>query len=113
LETTNEDYGQTAIYKGTIPGNKHGYQLDDKNYFETKKPALICGNTASILGESWLAQHFEVVGDQSRHFGLFNSGPSIPMPVACDAPAPKEDDVGCCGPSDPNASALDKALAGG
>jgi ubiquinone/menaquinone biosynthesis C-methylase UbiE len=112
LETTNEDYGQTAIYKGTIHGNKHGYQLDDKNYFETKKPALISGNTASILEESWLAQHFEVVGDRSRHFGLFNSGPSIPMPVAVDAPAP-QDDVGCCGPSDPNASALDKALAGG
>ena len=29
IETLCEDYGQVAIYKGTIPENKNAYQLDD------------------------------------------------------------------------------------
>jgi hypothetical protein len=68
LETLCEDYGQYAVYKGTIPGHKHAYWLDDHHRFEKGKPAIVCGNTAAMVGENgmcWLAKHFEVT---SLHF---------------------------------------------
>eukprot|EP00755_Sulcionema_specki_P005031 Sspe_Gene.4730::Locus_1557_Transcript_4_5_Confidence_0.222_Length_1590::g.4730::m.4730 len=51
LETKCEDYGQYAVYKGTIPGHPNGYMLDDHHDFETKKPMLVCGNTGAMVGE--------------------------------------------------------------
>jgi arsenite methyltransferase len=75
LETLCEDYGQIAYYKGTI--EKSGFALDDHHYFEPHKPYLVCGNTASMLGETWLKSHFKIVGDRSNHFGLFPCGPSV------------------------------------
>eukprot|EP00210_Caulerpa_lentillifera_P001292 g1245.t1 len=74
MERLCEDYGQIATYKGTIPGHENEYQLDDRYQFEKGKPVLVCGNTAAMLGEkgtSWLAPHFDIVGDRSRHYGLF------------------------------------------
>ena len=44
LESLCEDYGQVAVYKGTIPGHRHAYQLDDHHRFETGRPMLVCGN---------------------------------------------------------------------
>ena len=79
LETLCEDYGQYAVYKGTIEGNPNAYSLDDHHRLETGKPMLVCGNTGSMLGETWLGKHFDVVGDRSKHYGLFDCGPS---PVA-------------------------------
>ncbi len=29
IEDLCEDYGQVAVYKGTIPGHAHAYDLDD------------------------------------------------------------------------------------
>jgi ubiquinone/menaquinone biosynthesis C-methylase UbiE len=110
LEDKNEDYGQTVVYKGTIPGNKNGYKLDDKHYFETDKTELISGNTASILTETWLAPHFTVKGDRKRHFGLFDEKP-MAMPVVVHEEIEPKANVGCGDNSD--MSALDKALAGG
>lgn len=75
LETLCEDYGQVATYKGTLQGAAHAYELDDHHKFVTGKPMLVCGNTAAMVGEdglSWLSQHFEVMGDRSKHFGLFD-----------------------------------------
>ena len=49
--------------QGTIKGHEHVYQLDQDLAFERGKPAVVCGNTAAMLGErglSWLAFHFEV-----------------------------------------------------
>lgn len=98
LETLCEDYGQYAVYKGTIPGSSSGYTLDDHHRFVTGKPMLVCGNTAAMVGEdgvSWLAPHFEVVGDRSMHYGLFDCGPS---PVAA-APAASGGAADCGGGS--------------
>lgn len=95
LETKCEDYGQYAVYKGTIPGLKHHYDLDDHHTLETGKPFLVCGNTAAMLGEngvSWLAPHFEIHGNRNVHYGLFDcGGSSAPcMPAASCGPG------GCC-----------------
>ncbi|XXQ34923.1 Methyltransferase domain-containing protein [Plasmodiophora brassicae] len=81
LETLCEDYGQIAIYKGTIPGHTHSYALDDHHVLESGKPLLVCGNTASMLSESWLAPHFTIMGGRSTHFGTFEcAGPSLKSP---------------------------------
>jgi len=93
LETLCEDYGQVATYKGTIPSHLHSYALDDHHVFETGKPMLVCGNTASMLSETRLAPHFQVVGDRSHHFGLFPCGPS----PSATAGACGDNDAASCG----------------
>lgn len=91
LETLCEDYGQVAIYKGTIKGSESAYQLDDHHRFVRNKPMLVCGNSAAMVGEdgvSWLSKHFTILGDRAEHFGLFD----------CSAPAPAAADAAACGP---------------
>jgi len=92
LEDRCEDYGQAARYRGTIAEHPHTFVLDDHHEFVTGKPALVCGNTAAMLQETRLAPHFEVVGDRSRHYGLFPCGPS-----EAAGSAPQEfQPGGCC-----------------
>ena len=71
-EDACEDYGQVAVYKGTLNGHPHAYSLDAKHTFETRRPALVCGNTAAMLQETWLAPHFTIIGDRAQHFGAFD-----------------------------------------
>lgn len=94
LETPCEDYGQVATYLGTLPGHKHSYDLDDHHHFVTNKPMLVCGSTAAMVGDSWLGQHFKVVGDRSVHYGLFDCGtPAAPQVAASE---PVASGGGCC-----------------
>ena len=53
-------------------GNENGFNLDDHHYFETNKPMLVCGNTASMLQETWLSKYFDVFGSRKVHYGLFD-----------------------------------------
>lgn len=71
LEDICEDYGQTAMYLGTIPELPHQFILDDHHIFKTKKPILVCGNTASMLQETRYASYFKLTGDRSIHYGPF------------------------------------------
>ena len=75
LEDRCEDHGQVATYRGTVPGQSTQFVLDDHHTFETGRPMLVCGNTAAMVADTRYAAHFEVVGDKSRHFGLFDCGP--------------------------------------
>lgn len=95
METLCEDYGQVATYKGTLPGKSSSYELDDHHLFETGKPMLVCGNTALMVGSSWLAPHFEVVGDMSKHYGLFDCAPPV-VSGSPGAPATEKSAGGCC-----------------
>eukprot|EP00759_Apiculatamorpha_spiralis_P019948 PhF_6_TR25586/c0_g1_i1/m.35870/K07755/AS3MT; arsenite methyltransferase len=92
LEDACEDFGQSAKYLGGIPGFETEYALDDHHTFEKGRHMLVCGNTAKMVGESWLGKYFSVSGDMSIHFGAFDcsGGP---------APAKKSDDCGksACG----------------
>lgn len=72
LEDRCEDYGQVAYYRGTLPHYLHAFDLDDHHRFETGRPMLVCGNTASMLTETRYAGHFRVEGGRSMHFGLFD-----------------------------------------
>jgi SAM-dependent methyltransferase len=76
LEDQCEDFGQAAIYWGTLPEQPHAFDLDDHHRFPTGKPTLVCGNTADMLSMSRYTSHFEVIGDKSTHYGVFPCGPA-------------------------------------
>jgi arsenite methyltransferase len=76
LEDVCEDYGQIAVYRGTIPGYSHVFELDDHHRFIAGKPMLVCGNTASMLSETRYGRHFIVTGDRSVHYGMFDCAPA-------------------------------------
>lgn len=58
LEDRCEDYGQVAVYHGTIAEHPHAFDLDDHHRLHTGKPALVCGNTADMLAATRYAAHF-------------------------------------------------------
>lgn len=94
LDEQCEDYGQIATYKGTIPGFEGMLWLDDHHLFEAHRPERVCGNTAAMLSETRFGEHFELVGDTSTHFGVFDCGPTMAAQMR-----PKDgDDSGanCC-----------------
>ena len=72
LEDLCEDYGQVAIYRGTIPEFPHAFDLDDHHHFEKGRAVPVCGNTASMLQNTRYAAHFTVIGDRSVHYGPFD-----------------------------------------
>ncbi|MDH4129247.1 MAG: methyltransferase domain-containing protein [Spirochaetota bacterium] len=78
LEDICEDYGQTAVYLGTMPELPHRFALDDHHIFTTGKPVLVCGNTASMLQETRFSKHFNVTGNRKTHYGPFDCNPLIP-----------------------------------
>ena len=75
LEDLCEDYGQVAYYKGTIPESPDRFILDRHHVFEVGRPMLVCGNTAAMLSETRYGAHFDIVGDRSVHYGVFDCGP--------------------------------------
>jgi hypothetical protein len=89
LEDACEDHGQAVIYRGTVPGQPHELSFDAHHRIETGRVFPVCGNTFRMLAESRFAPHVDLIGDFSRHFGLFpGCGGSLPFPVdeaACDA----------------------------
>ncbi len=74
LEDICEDYGQVATYKGTLPNFPHSFPLDSGHTFLAGKPALVCGNTASMLEKTRYSKYFDILGDRSRHHGQFDCG---------------------------------------
>jgi arsenite methyltransferase len=75
LEDRCEDFGQIAIYQGTLAQHPHAFDLDDHHHLETGRPLRVCGNTADMLGTSRYAKHIQILGDKSVHFGLFDCAP--------------------------------------
>jgi len=92
LEERCEDYGQVATYRGTMPHAPHVHRLDDHHAFEAGRPERVCGNTAAMLSETRLAEHFTVSGDRSVHFGELPCGPTL----AAHQYARADDGGACC-----------------
>ena len=88
LDRRCEDYGQIAIYKGSVPQQKARFVFDDHHVFEAGRPTPVCRNTARMLSETRLSLHFQVTSPV-RHFGLFPCGPQS----ANHQPAPSGN---CC-----------------
>ncbi len=77
LEDRCEDYGQVAIYNGSIPESPQTFMLDDHHIFEKGKPMPVCSNTARMLSQSRFSPYFQIIGEKITHFGLFDCAPSI------------------------------------
>ena len=92
LEDKCEDYGQMAIYQGTIENAPHSFVLDDHHEFITGKPKLVCGNTAAMISETRLNRHFRVEGNRSVHYGLFSAS----QVDSYDRPATSTTVNSCC-----------------
>lgn len=86
LEDACEDYGQAVIYRGTIENYPNAFSLDSHHYMETGKVFPVCGNTWRMLQDTRFAEHFEFIGDFSRHFGIFvGCGVDVPFSESADA----------------------------
>ena len=94
LEDACEDYGQVAIYKGTIKESPHQFILDDHHLFIKNKPLLVCSNTAFMLSATRLKDHFEITGDLSTHHGLFTGCGQTPFLSTINTSRSKVG--GCC-----------------
>lgn len=77
LEDICEDYGQVAVYLGTVAEAPHYFILDDHHVFIKGKPELVCGNTASMLSKTRLSRHFKITGDRKHHYGPFDCSPTF------------------------------------
>lgn len=76
LEDRCEDFGQAVRYLGTIKNSENAFVLDDHHTFEKGKIVSVCGNTAMMLEETRYKEHFEIIGDKSIHYGLFDCAPT-------------------------------------
>ena len=70
-----EDKCQVAYYRGGISECPIFFDLDDHHRFEIQKPMLVCGNTADMILQSRFASHFDVVGEKTTHYGIFDCAP--------------------------------------
>ncbi len=72
LEDLCENYGQSAEYLGTLPGNNQFFDLDDTHRFFIDQPLRVCGNTYAMVANTRFAPHFRVEGSRDdKHFGLY------------------------------------------
>ncbi len=94
LEDACEDHGQAVIYQGSIPHLLRGFRLDKHHAIETGRVFPVCGNTYRMLKDTRFSNHFQFIGDFSRHFGLFEGcGSSIPFD---EGSANEGASGGCC-----------------
>ncbi len=76
IEDRCEDYGQAATYRGGVDGQRHAFRLDDHHLFEIGRPLPVCGNSAAMVQATRYGRFFDVAGDRSTHFGLFDCDPA-------------------------------------
>lgn len=85
LEPACEDYGQAVIYKGTIADHPTGFELDGHHAIEAGRIFPVCGNTWRMLEQTRFREHFQFVGDFSRHYGIFpGCGSTLPFVQTTD-----------------------------
>lgn len=71
LEPQCEDYGQGVVYKGTVPETPRMFELDAHHAIEAGRIFPVCGNSWKMLADTRFAEHFDFIGDFSRHYGVF------------------------------------------
>ena len=90
LEDACEDYGQVAIYKGTIKESPYQFLLDNHHLFVKGKPLPVCSNTALMVSQTRFYRHFDIIGDLATHYGLFAGCGETPLKSFSVKPG------GCC-----------------
>ncbi len=93
LESNCEDYGQAVIYQGSIADNDTKFILDKHHHIDTGHIFPVCGNTWCMLQDTRFKDHFQFIGDFSRHFGIF-SGCGVELPF--DQETNEEETNACC-----------------
>lgn len=97
LESACEDYGQAVVYKGTIPHHPDAFALDNHHLMHKGRVFPVCGNTFDMLHDSRLREHFDFIGDKSRHFGIYpDCGTQIPFSAAAASGDGGPDTSGAC-----------------
>lgn len=76
MEDRCEDYGEEAVYLGTIPGYEDSLKFDKSHIFKKGEKLRICRNFALVLTKTRLAKHFEV-SPMKNHLGLFEISPGV------------------------------------
>ena len=80
LELACEDYGQSVVYRGSIPDYPHHFRLDKHHRIETGRQFPVCSNTFRMLHDTRFREHFDFYGGFDRHFGIFpGCGTGIPF----------------------------------
>lgn len=80
LEHDCEDYGQSVVYKGTLPGAEDSFVLDDHHTFNAGESVRVCGNTYLMLHATRYAAYFEFEGSFDTHLGIFEGcGKAMPF----------------------------------
>ena len=92
LEPACEDYGQSVVYRGTIPHAESTLSFDKHHAFPAGVRVPVCGNTFAMLRETRFGTHFDFAGDRAQHYGIFPDCGTA-MPFSSDA-APVRG--GCC-----------------
>jgi SAM-dependent methyltransferase len=90
LESSNEDYGQSVVYKGSVPNNGCAFGLDKQHRMAKGKSTPVCGNTYRILKQSRFEEHFEFYGNFDIHQGIFEQNKKL-LPFS-----EKEKNAGVC-----------------
>ena len=86
FEDICENYGHVTFYKGGMEHSPHAFRLDDHHLFHKGLPVPVCGNTAKMLSETRYSEYFDVLGDFSTHYGVFD----------CTAIDTTDSDAACC-----------------
>jgi arsenite methyltransferase len=71
LERGSENYGQAVIYQGTITDSPTHFLLDKDHIIVSEEAFPVSGNTWKMLSDTRFSEHFEFIGDFSKHHGLF------------------------------------------
>jgi len=80
LEPACEDYGQAVTYRGTIDNEPHRFILDKHHVIDQGRTFRVCGNTWRMLHDTRFREHFDFIGDWTRHYGIFaGCGTSLPF----------------------------------
>lgn len=95
LESHCENYGQTVIYKGTIPHYESQIEFDKQNVIKAGAIFPVSGNTYRMLSETRFAKHFEFMGSNDTHHGIFE-GRGVALPFDVDSNKNEGSGSCCC-----------------
>ena len=93
LEDACEDYGQVAVYKGTIDRHPQSFLLDQGHQFVAGMPERVCKNTADMITQTRYGAHFDVSAPM-YHMGLFDCSPSSSANTSENGVIPQS--ASCC-----------------
>jgi hypothetical protein len=97
LEDAPEDFGQTAVYNGNIPGFPHAFALGFEEVFITGQKTPVDGNTARVLKSTRYGTAFRV-SEAKDHRGPFQRRGYPVFGISSMDSSSKSEGSSCCPP---------------